>query len=246
MRCGPRRARTVLLDLDGTLLDPKEGITRSIQYALRRLGRPVPAADRLLWCIGPPLLESLERLLDGSPALAAEALHLYRERFGAVGMYEGRVYDGIPEALETLRGSGARLFVATAKPTAFAVEIASHFGLSPFFGEIYGSELDGRRTDKAELIAHVVASEGLDRSDTVMVGDRRHDVRGARRNGIAALGVSYGYGSREELIAAGAGDVVDRPAGLPGALLGDRPAVPGAGTRGAGVPGSISGSVAGP
>ncbi len=202
--------QTILFDLDGTLTDPKRGITRSIQYALEALGQDIPTADELTRCIGPPLLDSFERLL-GDRSQAESALQLYRERFGKTGMYENEVYPDIPETLTELRRMGYRLFVATSKPTVYAVPILEHFGLSKYFDEIYGSELDGTRSDKSELLAWLQGKESLDPSTTTMVGDRRHDVIGGRDNGMATVGVLYGYGTKQEFLDAGADSFCSSP-----------------------------------
>jgi phosphoglycolate phosphatase len=207
----------ILFDLDGTLSDPKPGITRSIQFALEKLGREVPPADDLTWCIGPPLLGSLEKIL-GDRAEAEEALRLYRERFAEIGLYENALYPGILSALATLSGDGHRLFVATSKPTVFADRIIAHFELSDFFEAVYGSELDGTRTDKGELLAHIVRETGIDPQAATMIGDRSHDIIGARKNGMQTLGVLYGYGSEAELRNAGADALVRSPDELPGLL----------------------------
>lgn len=202
-----------LFDLDGTLTDPKTGITRSVQYALERLGRPVPEADALTWMIGPPLIAGFTELLGG-PEDAPEAVRLYRERFSDVGLFENEVYAGIPALLARLRDEEVRLFVATSKPHVYARRIVEHFGLAPFFGEVYGSELDNRNTDKRDLIRHILAQEGFDPAGAVMIGDRKHDAIGARANGLAAIGVTWGYGSRQELQDAGVACLVDDPGAL--------------------------------
>lgn len=206
---------TLLFDLDGTLVDPVEGITRSIQYALGKLHQPVPATEQLLWCIGPPLMESFERLLENpSPELATRALQHYRQRYNEIGKFENRVYPHIPQALEALKQAGARLFIATAKPTIFATQIAAHFLLEDHFEAVYGSELNGERSDKGELIAHILTTEALEPSETTMIGDRRHDIIGAKQNRIKAVGVAYGFGGLEELTEAGADMIVERPEAL--------------------------------
>lgn len=202
-----------LFDLDGTLTDPKIGITRCIQYALDKMGRPVPEADALTWMIGPPLAAGFTRLL-GAPDDAPEAVRLYRERFSDVGLFENEVYAGIPAVLATLQDAGARLFVATSKPHVFAKRIIEHFGLSQFFHEVYGSELDNRNADKRDLIRHILEQERFDPAQAVMIGDREHDAIGARTNGIASIGVTWGYGSRQELLDSGVTCLADRPADL--------------------------------
>jgi len=204
----------LFLDLDGTLTDPKDGITRSIRHALLGLGLNAPEEDELTWCIGPPLAESLTTLAGGDPALGARALALYRERFGTVGLYENAVYPGIPEALDALRASGARLFLATSKPHVYARRIVAHFGLDRWLDGLFGSELDGTRTQKPDLLAHALAETGGAGEPATMIGDRRHDVEGARANGLAAIGVLWGYGGRDELTRAGADHLAAAPAEL--------------------------------
>ena len=135
-----------------------------------------------------------------------------------MGQYENRVYDGIPELLAERRAAGQRLFVATSKPTCFAETIAAHFGLADYFEAVYGSELDGTRTDKKELLAHLLAEEDLCPRETLMIGDRRYDIEGGAANGLATVGVAYGYGGEAELRAAGADHLCDSPAAL-GAML---------------------------
>jgi phosphoglycolate phosphatase len=208
----PRNQRAVLFDLDGTLTDPKPGITRCIQHAMKELGHAPPEADALHWCIGPPLRGSFERLLGSSDAeLLDRALAHYRERFSVVGLFENSLYPEAPGAVSALRALGYRTFVVTAKPQVFAMRIVDHFSLSGLFERVHGSELDGRRTDKGDLIAHVLAQERLDPSRVVMVGDREHDAIGAARCAVRCIGVTYGYGTESELLAQG----VTRLAGSP-------------------------------
>ncbi|MBZ6075582.1 HAD family hydrolase [Microvirga puerhi] len=202
-----------LFDLDGTLTDPKVGITRSIQYALERLHRPVLEADSLTWMIGPPLIDGFTRLLGG-PEDAPEAVRLYRERYSEVGLFENEVYPGIPNLLDRLKGQGIRLLVATSKPHVYARRIVEHFGLLPSFAAVYGSELDNRNADKRDLIRHILDLEGFEPRDAIMIGDREHDAIGARANGLTPIGVTWGYGSREELLKAGVARLVDTPAAL--------------------------------
>lgn len=192
--------QNILFDLDGTLTDPREGITRSIQYALAQLGIDEPDLSRLEHFIGPPLLQCFMSSYGFDEARAWEAVKHYRVRFKDTGLYENRVFDGVGELLELLGGQGRSLYIATSKPTVFAAEIARHFDFARHFKVIYGSELDGTRTDKVELIRHLLACEGLDPARTLMIGDRKHDLIGAHRNGLRAAGVGYGFGSREELL----------------------------------------------
>lgn len=210
---------TALFDLDGTLTDPFEGITRSIQYALEKMGASAVAADDLRWCIGPPLWESFRVLLGTQerPELD-KAVAFYRERYTETGLFENTLIDGIPELLQELVGAGTRLHVCTSKPHAYAGKIVEHFGLSPYFGKVYGSELDGTRSAKAELIAHILEEERLVADEIVMIGDRKHDLIGANANGVKGVGVLWGYGSREELAAEKPVLIAEKPADL-GALL---------------------------
>ncbi|WP_407148054.1 HAD family hydrolase [Bradyrhizobium sp. ORS 86] len=200
----------IFFDLDGTLTDPKPGITGSIQYALRKLGRPVPSQDELTWCIGPPLRASFATLLGGEER-ADQAVALYRERFGDVGLFENAVYPDIAQVLARLRQGPRRMFVATSKPHVFATRIIAHFGLSGYFDHVFGSEFDGTRVNKVDLLAYALEQTGADPAQAVMIGDRSHDVIGAKRNGIRAVGVTYGYGTAEELIEAGASHLCASP-----------------------------------
>jgi phosphoglycolate phosphatase len=200
----------IYFDLDGTLTDPKPGITRSIQYALGKLGCAVPSEDQLTWCIGPPLHASLKKLL-GTDDLADKALLLYRERFADIGLFENRIYPGIEDTLSAVAGSGRRLFVATSKPGIYAERIIDHFKLRGYFERVFGSELDGTRADKTDLLGYALQETDVDPSQAIMIGDRSHDMIGARNNGMTAVGVLYGYGSEEELVAAGAHKVYATP-----------------------------------
>jgi len=200
-----------MFDLDGTLTDSRVGVTESLRHALATLGHDPPPARDLEWCIGPPLADSFRRLLPGlSERGLAAALEAYRERYTRLGIDETVVYDGIPDCLERLERRGARLLMVTTKPTVFALEIARRFALERYFRGIHGSELDGTRSGKRELIAHVLGVEGIPHSDAVMIGDREHDVRGALANRVLAWGVTWGFGGRDELETAGADLVVDR------------------------------------
>jgi phosphoglycolate phosphatase len=208
----------IYFDLDGTLTDPKPGITRSIQYALRKLDHPtIPTEDELTWCIGPPLRASFAKIL-GAEDHADRAVSLYRERFSDIGLYENAVYDGISEVLTTLSQSGQRLFVATSKPHVFATRIVEHFGLRHHFEHVFGSELDGTRVDKSDLLAYALDIAAVDPSNTLMIGDRSHDMVGAGNNGMKGIGVLYGYGSRDELIGAGALQVCATPQAILGCI----------------------------
>jgi phosphoglycolate phosphatase len=208
----------IFFDLDGTLTDPKPGITRSIQYALQRLDHPtIPTEDELTWCIGPPLRTSFVRLLGGDHS-ADRAVSLYRERFSDIGLYENRVYDGIGDLLTTLCASGHRLFVATSKAHVFADRIIDHFDLRSHFERVFGAELDGTRVEKSHLLEYALKEASVDPAKALMIGDRSHDMIGARNNDMKAIGVLYGYGSRDELIEAGASHVCVTPEAILGCI----------------------------
>ncbi len=205
----------LLFDLDGTLTDPYQGITRCISHALLALNRPPPPQENLKWCIGPPLKNSFTKLLASEDEkLAEEALSIYRERFGSVGLFENELYEGIPDALRALQEKGHLLYVATSKPTVYAKQIIEHFSLQRYFRTIHGSDLDGTRSDKTELISHILLREGITSSETLMVGDREHDMIGAKTNGVCGVGVLWGYGSRDELEASGAHACIRHPSEL--------------------------------
>lgn len=213
-------AMHLLFDLDGTLTDPFDGITRSIVHALHCLDRPSPDPQELRWCIGPSLRISFAKLLDTTDAQLVEtAVVKYRDRFGRIGLYENKIYNGIPQILQTLVDDGHSLYVATAKPTHYAQKILQYFGLQIFFNRIYGSELDGTRSDKADLIAHILNSEALFLPDVVMIGDHAQDMIGAVKNGVAAIGVLWGYGAKDELDQAGAVCTIASPYGLGKAIF---------------------------
>lgn len=206
----------VFFDLDGTLSDPKVGIIQSIQHALNRLGLECPDDGDLTWCIGPPLLESFGSIVG--TALAPLALDYYRERFSAIGWQENELYPGIVDVLRQLVESDRLLYVATSKPFVFADRIIRHFQLDEYFARIFGAELDGTRSNKGDLLRFALSETGV-KNDAVMVGDREHDVFGAKANQIRSIGVSYGYGSKQELENAGADAVVDSPGMLLSALI---------------------------
>jgi phosphoglycolate phosphatase len=195
----------LFFDLDGTLTDSRPGILKSMRHALETLGLPVPADEALIHFIGPPTQDAFRELLSSSdPELNARAIAVYRERFVRLGMFENSVYPGVVAGLTALREAGFPLLVVTSKPEVFANQIIDHFELRQFFGHVYGSELSGERGNKGDLIAHVLASEGLASEKCWMIGDRLHDMRGAKLNSLRAAGVLWGYGSQDELTQAGA------------------------------------------
>lgn len=211
---------TILFDLDGTLTDPGEGITKSVAAALALFGIH-EAPDRLTGFIGPPLSESFPEFYGLDEAQTAAATEEFRRYFDRRGWLENVPYLGIAGLLRDLRAAGKRLVVATSKPEVFAVRILEHFGLSRYFDVICGSPLDERKgAKKAAVVADALRRAGVeDLSSTVMVGDRRHDAAGAHANGLAVIGVLYGYGDREEHLAAGADYIAEDLAQLRSLLL---------------------------
>lgn len=197
----------ILFDLDGTLTDPKEGITACVQYALSAFGIEEPDADKLTPFIGPPLKESFMEFYEFDEEKAEAAVEKYRERFRDKGIFENRIYDGVPEMIRKLKGNHKKLAVASSKPTVFVKQILEHFEIGKYFDVIVGSELDGTRTDKAEVVAEALRRlyDGHDgdieekKRNTVMVGDRKFDVAGAKAEGLVSVAVSYGYGPLDEL-----------------------------------------------
>lgn len=195
----------ILFDLDGTLTDPAVGITQSVAYALKKFGIEVSDITQLNHFIGPPLLDSFMECYGFDKEKAQTAIDYYRERFRVKGLYENVVYDGIPEMLRALENSDKKLILATSKPEPFAKEILRHFGLEEYFVYAAGSNFDGTRTAKAEVIEYALEAAGVtDKSAAIMIGDRKHDIIGAEKTGLDSIGVLYGYGSREELETAGA------------------------------------------
>lgn len=205
----------VLFDLDGTLTDPEEGITESIRYALSSFEIEEHDCSKLRLLIGPPLKSSFRDFYGMSDDQADLAIAKYRERFADKGLYENAVYPGVEELLASLKHSGVYVALATSKPTVYALRILDYFGLEGYFDFALGSELDGTRTAKADIVSEVMAHfSGGDLKKFVMVGDRSHDVIGARSNGIDSIGVLYGYGSREELVESGASYIAESVEGL--------------------------------
>lgn len=200
----------ILFDLDGTLTDPYEGITKSVQYALNAFGiidEPLPKLKKF---IGPPLKESFMEYYGFDADQAETAVEKYRERFRDTGIFENQIYEGAERLLQSLKECGFILAIASSKPTEFVERILDHFQIRNYFANITGSYMDGRRTKKSEVIQAVLETlEITEKTEVLMVGDRHHDIEGARQMGIDSAGVSFGYGGREELEAAGATTVVD-------------------------------------
>ena len=202
----------ILFDLDGTLTDPKVGITSAVAYSLKKLKGIEANLDDLTTFIGPPLKESFTNFYGFSEREADLAIEYYREYFADKGIFENEVYPGIHALLEDLKNTGAFVMaVATSKPTIFANRIIKHFGLEGYFSCVVGSNLDGSRVKKAEVIAEVLSQLHVDdKREAIMIGDREHDVIGAKQVGIDVIGVAYGYGTYEELEYAGADFIVSQ------------------------------------
>ena len=201
----------IFFDLDGTLTDPAQGITNSFIHALKYFGREIPSYEELCKLIGPPLPYSFETILGFPKEKVMDAVAKYREYFATKGLFENSVYPGIPELLQNLKERGKHLVIATSKPEEYSKKIIEYFGLSKYFDFVCGSLMDESRSKKAEVIAYALECCGLDESDknrVLMIGDRFHDIEGAKQNGLKSCGVLFGYGSRQELEEAGADYIV--------------------------------------
>ena len=196
--------QNILFDLDGTLTDPAEGILNSIRHSLTYYPEiTVPETAILEKFIGPPLWESYVKYCGMDKTTAEEAVEHYREYFRPTGIFENKLYEGIPELLAALKEKGVNIRLATSKPQVFAERILEHFGISEYFTSVQGSKLDGSIVNKEDIIRLIITeNEGITASNTVMVGDTAFDIIGAKKNGIPAIGVAYGYGSKAELAAA--------------------------------------------
>jgi phosphoglycolate phosphatase len=190
----------ILFDLDGTLTDPKLGITKSVQYALAKFGIDETDLDSLTKFIGPPLANSFQEYYLFEENVAQQAIGYYREYYSEYGIYENQLYYGIPALLEQLTAQKKELMVATSKPTVFAERVLKNFNIFDYFSSVVGSNLDGTRVNKAEIIECVVADlNPAQRRNVVMIGDRKYDIIGAKANQIDSIGVTYGYGSNDEI-----------------------------------------------
>lgn len=211
--------RNIFFDLDGTLTDPAEGITNSVVHALKYYNITVEDKRELYKFIGPPLAQSFSDFYGFSQSQAAQAVEKYREYFAEKGIFENEVYPYVPQMLANLKSRGFSLSMATSKPEVFAKRIADKFGLTEYFDFIGGSLLDNSRTDKGEVIEYVLGSLNAARENTVMVGDRFHDIAGAKKRSVLSIGVLYGFGSREELEKAGADYIAATPQELEKLLI---------------------------
>ena len=205
--------KAVLFDLDGTLTDSGEGIMKSVQYALEKIGFPEPDLTKLRVFVGPPLLEQFMEYANIDHETAEAAVRFYRERFAPVGIFENSVYPGVEAMLQDLKSRGYLLAVASSKPEVFVRQVLDHFDLTGYFDVIVGSEMNGERTQKAEVVEEAVSRLGFTdrREEVIMVGDKSHDVIGAATCGINCIAVSYGYGTMEELQGASPLYIADSP-----------------------------------
>ena len=200
----------VFLDLDGTITNPAEGITKCFEYALNHFGIQVENRALLEQFIGPPLRQSFKEGFGFDDDKATEAVAKYRERFTPTGMYENEVYPGMEQALQSLKDAGKVLIVATSKPEHMAKQILAHFHLDMYFDDICGSCDDAKRNEKDEVIRYALDKHGItDTNDVLMVGDRKFDVIGAQKCGLKCMGVLYGFGDRNELETAGAAYIAE-------------------------------------
>lgn len=209
----------ILFDLDGTLTDPKTGIVNGIEYALSHFGIKAAGPESLTAWIGPPLIDSFQNYCALDKPAAQLALNKYREYYSQTGLYENTLYDGMDTLLAELTAAGKTLALATSKPRDFALRVLEHFDLESYFAFVSGSELDGSRAHKPEIIAYALGNLGTEAGDAVMIGDRRYDIEGAHAAGLPAIGVLYGYGLRDELTAAGADCLAASVADLRALLL---------------------------
>lgn len=204
--------QTILFDLDGTLTDPKEGITKCVQYALKHLGIVEDDLRQLECFIGPPLREQFMERYGFDQEKSNFAVEKYRERFSTTGLYENKIYPGIKDLLEELKSSGRVMALASSKPTIYCEKILEHFEIAQYFQVIVGSELDGQRTDKAQVVEEALNQlllQEKEKDHVVMVGDRRHDIVGAKKNGVYTIGLRLGYAEEGELEKAGADKIAE-------------------------------------
>ena len=207
--------RAVFLDLDGTLMDSRPGILSSLRHAFGAIGREDLLEEDLTWMIGPPFVDSFAKVGIEDPAPALEA---YRRHYRAGGMFDANVYDGVMPMLEALQGAGHRMYLATAKPHAYACEITAHFGVSKFMAAEFGPELDGTNNWKGDLLRHALSVTGETAAASVMVGDRHHDMGAAAEVGMPSIAVRWGYGTPDDWT--GAAAVIDAPGDLPSVIAG--------------------------
>ena len=196
--------QAILFDLDGTVLASKPGVFRSVTYALNKLSLPIPSEDELMSFLGPPIQEGFSRVCRVPHELVNDAIYYYRKYYNSGGKFEAEIYDGLRDLMKVLRNNGKRCCITTSKPQVFAREILSHFDMDTAFDGIYGSELNGTRGEKAEVLRYCLKQQTISAEDAILVGDRYFDVNGAKEVGMDCVGILYGYGTEEELRTAGA------------------------------------------
>ncbi len=208
----------LFFDLDGTLTESGPGIMNCVKYALKKFGINESDTEKLKRFIGPPLVNSFMDFYNFSESDAREAMRIYRERFGTIGIFENAVYSGIPETLQKLSEEGKKLYVATSKPEIYVPRILDHFDLSKYFEDAVGSDIEETRSSKALVIKYVIEKNGLEEeakaNKIVMIGDRKHDLIGAQESALESIGCLWGYGSREELEKYKATMIIEKPEDL--------------------------------
>jgi phosphoglycolate phosphatase len=210
----------VLLDLDGTLSDSRPGIAGCFRYTVEQLGHDPAAAGDLTWAVGPPIRVSIQRLLaQYGDTRVDHAVDVYRARYSEVAIYDCTVFPGVTAMLDALRVAGLTMCIATSKRRDFAERVMDHLGLRSYVRSVYGAQPGGGLDDKRDLLAHILTAEGFDPADTVMLGDRLHDIHAAQANHIRSIGALWGYGGRDELTAAGAGALAERPEQVAGLVV---------------------------
>ena len=210
------RYKYCLFDLDGTLTDPAIGITNSVMHALEKYDIHVGDRSELYPFIGPPLDYSFKTFYGFTDEQAVQAIKYYREYFSVTGLFENSVYEGIPEMLENLKEKGVKIALATSKPYEFSIKILKHFDLYKYFDFFGAATMDGRISKKEDVISNLLNEMGApDKDEILMVGDRYHDIEGAKANDLKSAGVLWGYGSREELQNAGAEYILSGPSEIP-------------------------------
>ena len=203
--------KNILFDLDGTLTDSFDGIANAALYALNNLGETSYTKADLNFFIGPPIFNSFDKIFGGDENKVQSAVKLYREYFGERGWRENRVYDGVKQMLQSLKDMGKIMAVATSKPEHFSRRITEYFDLDKYFVFVAGASMDTSRAQKDQVIEYAINSTGMDKADTIMIGDRNHDILGAKKCGLKSMGVLYGYGDLAELNAAGADYIAATP-----------------------------------
>ncbi|WP_271495216.1 HAD family hydrolase [Enterococcus sp. 5H] len=204
--------KSILFDLDGTITNSAEGIIQAVLFAVKQLGLKTPNEEQLYSFIGPPLADSFEKLYGLNDQEVEKAVAYYREYYQKKGIFESHVYKGIPEVLASLKEKGCQLYLATSKPEIYAKQILNHFNLTHYFKGIYGASLDGKRSKKGDVIQYALKEANiLNLKETIMIGDRSHDILGAKENDLASIGVLYGFGNQSELEIAGASYIVSTP-----------------------------------